>query len=254
VKANGKPYEGNLRQPIVLPDHRAWALQRKMYGERALQHLGPAAQEQDERVRAAAESARIPELFDHFAISSTGPDAWRLLAIALARTHVPGFATVRGRGAPVTRDAQVKYLLYKLARRKRNDLSARGSVTQNQVCAALANDRDFKRQIPELAMVSPKSLANELTKAHKIRRASIEHLWNVRATLRRLSDVSGKMFVRFSRNRPGKDSTQLLLGRPAFQIPCVTRHRKEALKPCHSSLSMNFPPKVFIIPGTTSIG
>ncbi|HEV7254496.1 MAG TPA: hypothetical protein VGN97_15530 [Mesorhizobium sp.] len=136
-----------------------------------------------------SEDERLPQLFEHFGISPASEDAWQNLALALARKHVPGFSAVRERGAPVTRDAFVKYRLYKWSRRKKNALAGRGNVTQRQVCEALSRDRQFKTDMPELAKLSPKGLANTLSKALKMRRANVLHRWGVRATLRKIANL-----------------------------------------------------------------
>lgn len=191
MKTKKKPYQGKLAQPIGLPDH--WAGERRVHGEGMLRLVTHAIRKKDAQVRAAAEAERLRELFAHFEISPAHPQAWPMLALALARTHVPGFATIRERGAPVVRDAYVKFRLYEYARRKRNALLQRGNrVTQTQVCKALSRDPDFKKELPELAAVKSKSLANLLSEAQQLRRENILHRWNYRATLRRMAELKSE--------------------------------------------------------------
>lgn len=51
----------------------------------------PLAKEESDKILQEERLKRIPALFEHFGIDSSAPDAWKLLALALASRHVPGF-------------------------------------------------------------------------------------------------------------------------------------------------------------------
>lgn len=71
----------------------------------------------DAHCRAVEE--REAALFDHFGIERSSPDAWRKLAMVLARRHVPAFMPEKGRPATI-RDETLTWLMASLYFQRRD--------------------------------------------------------------------------------------------------------------------------------------
>jgi hypothetical protein len=71
---------------------------------------------------------RFGLLCDHFSIRRDDPDRWRKLALALAKTHVPGFQERGPRGAPKKMPSTQEFLLWErflaLARKHKSERAA----------------------------------------------------------------------------------------------------------------------------------
>lgn len=166
-------YRGELAEPIRLSDpHR---------GQRHFSPRGPflltGAAKRDEAAEIErAILSRLPALFAHFGISEEAPDCWRLLALALARQHVPGLNAVRVTGAPVKISIELLCRLYRhfvRAKAERKQRKSAHAPNDADVCRALAKDAEFKRAFPELESASAKRLQNLIADAKAMRRARV---------------------------------------------------------------------------------
>lgn len=179
-----KAYCGVLASRIILPDHHHY--------RKALGISGPFVStvnnETDRRIRTRAEQAKLPQLFEHFGVKADDPDAWRDLALALARKHVPGFMTARNPGRPVKIPVTSLYSLFMICRQKARQLPASVSVTDKRVCDALAKDKMAFAKAPEFQGVSSKRLQNLLQEARTRRKEHLLHRWRARRYYRRLGD------------------------------------------------------------------
>ena len=154
-----KRYSGKLAKPIEAK------LSPKGLGE----YLTWNAVHQDQLLSGtigAAVEEKIPLLFEHFGITQTGTDLdYRVLAVALAATYVPGFQIVdpasktkAGRKIKWTDERHIKLFADVEALKRDKHLSSRGA------CRVLSKAPRYKARWGGISM---KTLQEELRKARK---------------------------------------------------------------------------------------
>jgi hypothetical protein len=166
-------YRGELLQQIKLADPRRWA--------RRFSPIGPFLVNSETKVHESREieltiQKRLPLLFEHFGIDENDADHWQQLALALARSHVPGFQAVRKGGAPNKNSVYLLCRLYRYFIRTKADRIQRISSrapSVNDICVSWAKNEEFKRAFPELQSVSVKTLQNLVGEARKLRRERV---------------------------------------------------------------------------------
>ena len=179
-------YRGELRKPINLPD--SYKGQRR-FDPRTVFLLTRKTQAREPVTIERAVAEKLPALFAHFSIQEDDPDRWQQLALALAHKHVRGFQVVHGTGAPVKESVELLCRLYRYFIRTKATQNQRvrsRKVTDADVCRVLSKDEDFERAFPELQSVSAKRLQNLVTRAKKLRRDRVEHVWRRAVYKRRL--------------------------------------------------------------------
>ena len=164
-------YTGVLAEHILLPDRDT---QSRWISPRGLRFRSSAEEAADDKQIKQAWLAKVPALFDHFGINSDDPNAWQLLAFALAFDHVPGFRFRRATGAPTSVGLPTLCNLYRLAiafkakRRRPSEI-----ISDSRVCRDLNRQTSFHEACPELAQCSPRRLQNLLSQARNLRKERV---------------------------------------------------------------------------------
>jgi hypothetical protein len=166
-------YQGELCQPIRLADPHRW---KRRFNPRGPFMVNSETKFRENHEIELATQKRLPLLLDHFGIDKNDPDHWEMLALALARSHVPGFQTVRKGGAPNKNSVYLLCRLYRYFNRTKADRIQRISSripSDTDICLDLTKSDEFKRAFPELEKVVPKTLHNMVGKARKLRRKRV---------------------------------------------------------------------------------